>query len=116
MSKLSIYEKVSDITGYKPNEIAVIQQNVAKGTSATELAYFLNVCKTMTLNPFNKEVWCYKDKRGNLLIFAGRDGFLSKAQQNPLFNGIRSSEVRENDKWFVDIANNKSPLFPIPSI
>ena len=107
MSKLSIYEKVSDITGYKPNEIAVIQQNVAKGTSATELAYFLNVCKTMTLNPFNKEVWCYKDKRGNLLIFAGRDGFLSKAQQNPLFNGIRSSEVRENDKWFVDIANNK---------
>lgn len=107
MSKLSIYEKVSDITGYKPNEIAVIQQNVAKGTSATELAYFLNVCKTMTLNPFNKEVWCYKDKRGNLLIFAGRDGFLSKAQQNPLFNGIRSCEVRKNDKWFIDVANNK---------
>lgn len=106
MSNLSIYEKVSDITGYKPNEVAVIQQNVAKGTTATELAYFLNVCKTMTLNPFNKEVWCYKDKRGNLLIFAGRDGFLSKAQQNPLFNGIRSCEVRENDEWSIDIANN----------
>ncbi len=107
MSKLTIYEKVSDITGYTPNEIAIIQQNVAKGTSATELAYFLNVCKTMTLNPFNKEVWCYKDKRGNLLIFAGRDGFLSKAQQNPLFNGIRSCEVRENDDWNIDVANNK---------
>jgi len=107
MSKLTIYEKVSDITGYKPNEIAIIQQNVAKGTSATELAYFLNVCKTMTLNPFNKEVWCYKDGRGNLLIFAGRDGFLSKAQQNPLFNGIRSCEVRDNDEWSIDVANNK---------
>jgi phage recombination protein Bet len=107
MSKLTIYEKVSDITGYKPNEIAIIQQNVAKGNSATELAYFLNVCKTMTLNPFNKEVWCYKDGRGNLLIFAGRDGFLSKAQQNPLFNGIRSCEVRDNDEWSIDVANNK---------
>lgn len=106
-NKLTIYEKVSDITGYKPNEIAVIQQNVAKGTSATELAYFLNVCKTMKLNPFNKEVWCYKDGKGNLLIFAGRDGFLSKAQQNPAFNGIRSCEVREGDKWSIDVANNK---------
>jgi phage recombination protein Bet len=106
MSKLTIYEKVSDITGYKPNEIAIIQQNVAKGTTATELAYFLNICKTMKLNPFNKEVWCYKDGRGNLLIFAGRDGFLSKAQQNPLFNGIRSCEVREGDQWSIDVANN----------
>ena len=107
MSKLSLYEKVSEMTNFSPNEIAVIQQNVAKGTSATELAYFLNVCKTMKMNPFNKEVWCYKDGKGNLLIFAGRDGFLSKAQQNPLFNGIRSCEVRENDEWSIDIANNK---------
>lgn len=106
MSKPTIYQKVSDITGYKPNEVAVIQQNVAKGTTATELAYFLNVCKTMNLNPFNKEVWCFKDKRNNLLIFAGRDGFLSKAQQNPKFNGIRSCEVREGDEWSVDVANN----------
>ena len=102
MSNVTIYKKVSDITGYTPNEIAVIQQNVAKGTSATELAYFLNVCKTMKLNPFNKEVWCY-----NLLIFAGRDGFLSRAQQNPHYKGIRSCEVRANDEWSLDIANNK---------
>ena len=108
MSKqVQMYEKVSDMTNYTPNEVAVIKQNVAKGTSATELAYFLNVCKTMKMNPFNKEVWCYKDGKGNLLIFAGRDGFLSKAQQNPLFNGIRSCEVRENDKWSIDVANNK---------
>jgi recombination protein RecT len=61
----------------------------------------------MELNPFNKEVWCYKDNRGNLLIFAGRDGFLSKAQKNPLFNGIRSMEVCKNDEFTMDVANNK---------
>ena len=92
--------------GYSPQEVAVVQHSVAKGTSKIELAYFLNVCKTMDMNPFNKEVWCYKDNKKNLLIFAGRDGFLSKAQKNKLFNGIRSCEVCENDEWSVDIANN----------
>ena len=104
-NKLQLYTKVAELTGYEKNQVAVIQQNVAKGTTASELAYFLNVCKTMELNPFNKEVWCYKDGKGNLLIFAGRDGFLSKAQKNPAFNGIRSCEVRENDLWELDIPN-----------
>ena len=29
------------------------------------------------------------------------------AQFNPLFNGIRSCEVRDNDEWSIDVANNK---------
>jgi len=104
-NKLQLYSKVAELTGYEKNQVAVIQQNVAKGTTASELAYFLNVCQTMELNPFNKEVWCYKDGKGNLLIFAGRDGFLAKAQKNPAFNGIRSAEIRENDVWELDIPN-----------
>lgn len=98
---------VGNAFGYTPEQVAVVQHSVAKGTSKIELAYFLNVCKTMDMNPFNKEVWCYKDKKQNLLIFAGRDGFLSKAQKNPLFNGIRSCEVCEQDEWSIDVANNK---------
>ncbi len=99
-------EKISEMTGYKPAEIAVVKNTVAKNTTDTELAYFLNVCKSVELNPFNKEIWCYKDKKGNLLVFAGRDGFLSKAQRNPAFNGIRSCEVCESDEFSIDIANN----------
>jgi len=102
-------QKVSDAVAnaYTPEQIGVIQQNIAKGTNVSELAYFLNVCKSIELNPFNKEVWCYKDNRGNLLIFAGRDGFLARAQSNPLFNGIRSIEVRENDEFEMDLINNR---------
>ena len=41
-------------------------------------------------------------------MFAGRDGFLSKAQSNPIFNGIRSSEICENDEVvMLDIPNGK---------
>lgn len=98
---------VGNAFGYTPEQVAVVQHSVAKNTTKVELAYFLNVCKTMDMNPFNKEVWCYKDNKKNLLIFAGRDGFLSKAQKNPLFNGIRSCEIREKDEWEIDIPNGK---------
>mgnify|MGYP003450377096 CR=1 FL=1 len=99
--------KIAEAFGYSNAEVQVIASTVAKGTNGTELSYFLNVCKSVGLNPFVKEIWCYKDNKGNLLIFAGRDGFLAKAQVNPFFNGIRSSEVCKNDVFSIDIANNK---------
>ena len=100
-------EKISKLTNYSIEEVAVVKANLARNVNDSELAYFLNVCKTVGLNPFNREVWCYKDNKNNLLIFAGRDGFLAKAQKSPRFDGIRSSEVCENDVFEMDIANNK---------
>jgi len=114
LSRLDNLQIVSDQVGkaWAPEQIGVIQKSVAKDTTFAELAYFLNVCKTMELNPFNKEVWCYKDNRGNLLIFSGRDGFLSKAQKNPLFNGIRSAAVHKNDDFKMNIATGEVSHFP----
>lgn len=100
------YNKLSEQFGWSEGEIATIQHTVAKGTNKLELAYFLSLAKSVGLNPFNKEIWCYKDNKGNLLIFSGRDGFLKKAQENKSFNGMRSSEVCENDTFGIDIANN----------
>lgn len=110
-------EKISKMTKYSVEEIAVVKANIAKNVNDSELAYFLNVCRTVGLNPFNKEIWCYKDNKQNLLIFAGRDGFLAKAQTNPDFAGIRSSEVCEEDEFELDIANNKithNPNYSVP--
>lgn len=88
-------------------QIVTIRKQVAKNTNDSEFAYFLNVAKSLELNPFNKEIWCYKDNKNNLLIFAGRDGFLKKAQENPRFAGIRSCEICEKDDFSIDVANNK---------
>lgn len=90
---------------FTPEEIRVIKGTIAKDTNDMELAYFLNVCKTVNLNPFMKEVWCYKDGKGNIIIFASRDGFLKKAQENPAFNGIRSCEICSKDEYEIDIPN-----------
>jgi len=106
-TEIEKYQKVADMTGYEPNQVAVVADQIAKGSNQFELAYFLNVCKEYDLSPFKKEIWCYKDGKGNLIIFTGRDGLLSKAQKNPLFNGLRSSEVRANDTITIDIPNGK---------
>lgn len=98
------YDKLSTQFGWTDVEIATIQSTVAKGTSKVELAFFLSMAKSIGLNPFNKEIWCYKDGKGNLLIFSGRDGFLKKAQENPAYNGMRSCEVCENDTFGIDVA------------
>ncbi len=97
-------EKISDALDNKwnPEEIAIIKSTVAKNTSDKELMYFLSLSKSLNLNPFNKEIWCYKSG-SSLMTFAGRDGFLKIAQSNRLWNGITSSEVRENDAFSVDI-------------
>lgn len=100
-------DKISNLTNYKPEEIAILKQTVAKGTTDTELAYFLSLSRSVDLNPFVKEIWCYKDNKNNLLVFTGRDGFLAHAQKQKSYAGIRSSEVRENDLFTMDIFNNK---------
>lgn len=99
--------KISEMTGFKENEIAVIQNSVAKGTTMTELAYFLNVAKSTGLNPFTKQIWCYKDHKGNVIIMAARDGFLAIGQRSERWNGLISSEVYENDHFEVDVINGQ---------
>lgn len=100
-------EKIAKATDLSAEQIAIIKNTVAKGTTDLELAYFLNVAKSYDLSPFKKEIWCYKDGKGNVLVFAGRDGHLSAAQRDNRWSGIASSEVRENDTFSLDIPNGK---------
>ena len=92
---------------YTPEQIKLMHNTVAKDTTINEFWLFLNIASKQDLNPFTKEIWCYKDKKGNLIIFASRDGFLKKAQENPKFLGVRSVEVRESDEFEIDVPNNK---------
>ena len=98
-------QKISDqIKIYSPEEIAIIKATVAKGFTDIELAYFLNVAKVYELNPFTKQIWAYKDNKQNIIVFAGRDGFLAKAQRDPRWSGIASDVIREGEKYKINIA------------
>jgi len=99
--------KIAAISDLTDEQVAIIKNTVAKGTTNLELSYFLQVAKSYDLNPFKKEVWCYKDGQNNIIVFAGRDGHLAAAQKDPRWNGIASSEIRENDNFIADIPNGK---------
>lgn len=98
-------QKISDqVAIYSPEEIAIIKGTVAKGFTDLELSYFLNVAKVYQLNPFTKQIWGYKDNKNNIIVFAGRDGFLAKAQRDTRWNGIASDVIREDEKYSINIA------------
>src|SRR6056297_1707436 len=109
MEEKTALQKVADSLDnrFTETQLRVIKNTVAKGTDNTELAYFLYTAQSIGLNPLNKEIWCYKDHKENLIVFSGRDGFLKKAQQDSRWNGIVSSEVRENDLFEIDIPNGQ---------
>lgn len=99
--------KIAAISDLTDQQVAIIKNTVAKGTTNIELAYFLQVAKSYELSPFKKEVWCYRDNKNNLIIFAGRDGHLAAAQKDQRWNGIASSEVREKDVFIANIPEGK---------
>lgn len=107
MSEIVKKDTLIERYGLDKQQIDVVKSTVAKGTTDMELAYFLSVAKSYELSPFKKEVWCYKDNKGNLLVFAGRDGHLAAAQKDLRWNGIASSEVRAKDTFSADIPNGK---------
>lgn len=100
-------QRIAEVTNLTPEEVAVIKATVAKNTTNTELSFFLMTAKITNLNPFLKEIWCYKDNKGNLLVFAGRDGFLKIAQSDSRWNGMASSEVRAKDEFSVEPTSGK---------
>jgi len=101
-TSLATAKTTNEIMGFQQTEIDIIKASVAKGTTDAELSYFLAVAKSTGLNPFQKEIWCYKSG-SDMLIFAGRDGFLANAQKKNDFQGIRSAYVCENDTFKMNI-------------
>lgn len=94
------------VLGFSPEEVAIVKNTVAKGVTDVELAFFLMNASQAELNPLNKEIWCYKNSQGSLVIFASRDGFIKKAQRTPYWNGFTSAVVHENDFFEMGIVNN----------
>lgn len=97
--------KLAQITEHYSNQdIQTIRNTVAKDCNREELGLFLKKAATLGLDPLSGEIWCYKDKKGNVLMFAGRDGYLRVAQQHPEWGGMRSADIRENDDFEADLS------------
>jgi len=104
-----IVKKVNSKWGLNEEQIEIVKNTICKDATNEELNYFLEVAKATGLNPFLKEIWFYKqpkyfiDSKGNriksneheIVIFAGRDGFLKKANEHPAFDGLESKVIED---------------------
>lgn len=104
----TINEKIAaQVKTFTSEEIAILKSTIAKGATDMELSYFLNVARVYGLNPFTKQIWFYKDSKNNMIVFAGRDGFLAKAQKDKRWNGISSDVVRTGESFTMNVAEGK---------
>lgn len=115
MSQLPSETKYTDYPASK-EQLDVIRGSVCKDLNNTEFYYFMNVCHSINLNPFLKQVWCFKDREGKVQIFTSRDGYYANAERHKGFRGLQSSEIRKNDSFSCDMVTGevvhqiKSPL------
>jgi phage recombination protein Bet len=89
---------------FTPEQIEIIKNTVAVGVSDGELALFLEVCKSMNLNPFKRQIHAVvrKSKRKNehgdwieeakMVIQTGIDGYRKTAANTGLHSGTSDPE------------------------
>jgi len=87
--ELSIFEE------YSKEQLNLIKNQIAKGSTDIELAMFLSICKKRDLDPFSNQIWFIKYNSNKPIITASIDGLRSIAertgeldgQQGPLWCG-----------------------------
>ena len=90
-----------------PLQLQAVMKTYGKWMNLYDFNLFLSKARDYGLSVQRWEVRGYKDSKWNIVMFAWRDGFLSLAQRNPKYRWLRSSEVRKNDVFCMDIANWK---------
>lgn len=96
MSEIKTVEKRE--LDFSSEEIQLIKETVAKGTTDVEFRFFLELAKRYDLDPFKKQIWCVKYGNSPATIFTGRDGFLHIAHKSGLLKGFETYALMRDPK------------------
>lgn len=88
--------EVNAISGYSPDQLALITSTVAKGATQDELKLFLYRANNLGLDPLKPgQIHFVKYGQGNGSIVVGIDGFRAKAQRTGKLSGIKRGSLRD---------------------
>ena len=73
-----------------------IKKMYSKGISDSEFMLFVEIGKSLNLNPFLRQLWVIP-YGGKAQIFVGKDGYLVNAVRHPQYNGCQSFSYYSND-------------------
>lgn len=99
---LSLY---TDFPGINAQKMNIIRNTICKGLDFLETCFFLNHASNVKLNPFNKEIWAWKDRHGKIVSTASEAGYRVNAERHPDYAGIKFGVIFEGDNFkfnFVD--------------
>ena len=98
---------------YTREQVDVIKQNIAKGASDSELALFIEVCKSSGLDPFRKQIYAImrRDQTGpKMSIQVGIDGLRAIADRSGVYEGqIGPFWCADDGVWKDCWLSNKPP-------
>jgi len=88
----AIATTANDVDKWADQEmINTLKDTVCKGATNAQFRMFAEVCKATGLSPWLKEIWFVP----GVGVMAGRDGYLSVANENPMFDGMETKVERD---------------------
>ena len=72
---------------FDENQIKLIRSTVCQGAKPHEIGLFLHQCKRTKLDPFSRQIYFIKDRRGKVQIQTSIDGFRVIAQRSKGYQG-----------------------------
>lgn len=97
----------------EPESLKKIRQMFAPKLTADEFEMYVQMGKSVQLNPFMREIWCIKfDGNAPAQIFVGRDGYRKIISRNPNYEGHIVDAVYSNDEFNVDIVQGSVKHVP----
>jgi phage recombination protein Bet len=98
----------SSITHFNPEQMKVLQEQLAPKCSPSELQYFIEVCKITNLSPFTREIYAISRETWNpetqrkepkMSIQVSIDGLRKRAANSGYYDGSTTFWCGEDGKW-----------------
>lgn len=98
----------SSITHFNPEQMKVLQEQLAPKCSPSDLQYFIEVCKITNLNPFTREIYAISRETWNpetqrkepkMSIQVSIDGLRKRAANSGYYDGSTTFWCGEDGKW-----------------
>lgn len=87
---------------FNPDQLRIVRETVAKGTSAEQFALFIEVCKASGLNPFARQIYAVV-RGGVMTVQTSIDGYRLLAERSGKYAGQIGPEWCGDDGKWVDV-------------